>query len=190
MANLGYRIYGHYRSAYETVPIAPAANAVLLSCRWADPKKLFILERLTCGVSVASAVTPQRIDPIGATVQRQYTASETTGFTSFLPTGLSGRAHVNFAAPQLNQLAAANIAAGISGGTRVGDAFGHAAIALPNLAAVGSGELMADFFEYGTTETFPLVLSVNEGLIVSWGATALATGTVTFTFGVEWAEGE
>lgn len=190
MANLGYRIYGHYRSVYESVPIAPAANAVLLSARWADPKKLCILERLAMGVSVASAVTPQRVDPVGATVQRQYTAPETTGLTSFLPTGLSGRAHVNFAAPQLNQLAVASIAAGISGGTRVADAFSHAVVALPNLAAIGSGELMADFFEYGTTETFPLVLSANEGLIVSWGATALGTGTVTFTFSVEWAEGE
>ncbi len=186
----GFRRHGHYRASAAQGALAPAANAVLLALRWGDPVKVCILERLSAIVVVASAITAQRIDPLSAVIQRSYTANETTGFTSFLPTGTSGRAHVNMNAPQLAQLCLANLAAGISGGTRVADGVSLGVIALPNLTTIGGGNASdADnFLRYGIGASFPTILSTNEGVTVSWGPTALATGTVAITWVVEWSE--
>ncbi len=187
---LGFRLHGYYRATASTPAIAPAASAILLALRWADPKKLCILERLSASVSVASAVTAQRIDPLYAAVQRAYTLNETTNFNSFLPSGNSNKSFVNFAAPQLAQLCLANAAAGISGGTRVSDAQSFGIYPCPNLAALGSGELKDEFYRYQHGDNFPIILSTNEGVTVSWNSTALATGTVAVSFEVEWAEVE
>jgi hypothetical protein len=105
-----------------------------------------------------------------------------------LPTGLSGRAHVNMNAPQMAQLAVANASAGISGGTRIADGGAHSFVSLAGLGALGGGIPLDDFLRFGVGETFPITLSTNEGITVAWGATALATGSVEVSFIAEWAE--
>lgn len=187
---LGFQRHGHYRVAANTGPsLLPAANAILFSGRWGDPRKICIIESLRVCAVVTAAITAQRIDPLSLTVQRSYTANESAGFTSsIVPTGLTGRAHVNMNAPQIAQLAVANASAGISGGTRVADGSAISFVNLAGLGALGSGIPFDDFLKFGVGETFPITLSTNEGITVAWGATALATGSVEVSFIVEWAE--
>ena len=59
---------------------------------------------------------------------------------------------------------------------------------LNGLGAAGTATQMDDFVRADQFGMHPLVLSTNEGITVSWGATALATGLATFTIIVSWAE--
>ena len=182
----GHRLHGHYR-AHGGVGLIPNANIILMSMRWADPHKFCIIERLSVSVTVSVAVTAQHIWPLLATFQRQYTANETVNVSSFLPTSGGGRAFLPMAPPSVTQLVYANAAAGISGGTRVADDQAFGRVPMFGIGALGTG-VFGDFLDYGNREQFPLILSLNEGFTVSWGALPLSTGTIVFNFGVEWAE--
>jgi hypothetical protein len=185
---LGGQILGHYRVAATTAAILPSANAVLFNFRWADPSRFAVIMRLSAAVSVVTAVTPQRTDPLLSTVQRIYTVSETTNATSVLPTQNTGKARVNMGTTLATQIAVTSAAAGLTGGTKTADAQAFGALALTNLGAIGTGVLQDDFVRFDELGMHPLVLSANEGITVSWGATALATGTVEVTVMCSWAE--
>jgi hypothetical protein len=184
---IGNKLHGHYRAQGVTVAGLFGANAILLSARWADTHRLCVIERVRVAALVTAAITGQRIDPLTLSVQRGYTANESAGFASFLPTGISGRSFLAHAASSLAQLAVASAVAGISGGTRNADQSPIGQVALPNLAAVGSG-LADDFFCFDSRSTHPLTLSKDEGFAVSFGGTALATGALLFAFIIDWAE--
>jgi hypothetical protein len=185
---LSGQILGHYRASASTAVIAPAANAALLSLRWADPSRYFVLMRASASVTVATAVTPQRTDPISLTIQRGYTASETTNITAVALTNNTGKARVNMGSSLVTQLAVASAAAGISGGTKNSDNTPAATLGLTNLGALGTGFNTDDLVRYDQLGSHPIVLSANEGFTISWGATALATGTATVNFVLTWAE--
>jgi len=185
----GYLLHGHYRVQGLACDLfAPPANTYLLAMRWADPHRFCILERLSVIVSVKTAITAQRLDPLIATFQRQYTVGESGGgAVSILPTGVSGRAFLGMPGPTLAQLVIAGGSTAFINGTRVADSspFGHDP--LTGLGAIGSG-VSGDFIDYGRHEQFPIIFSLNEGLTVQWPAQALATGQANISFCVEWAE--
>jgi hypothetical protein len=185
---IGGQILGHYRIAGTTAAIAPAGNGVMWNFRWADPSRFAVIMRLSAAVSVVTAVTPQRTDPIVCTIQRQYSASETVNVTSLTPTANTGKARVNMGTSLVSQIAVASAAAGLSGGTKTADAQAVSALAMVNLGAIGSGALQDDLIRYDQLGMHPLVLSTNEGITLSWGATTLATGTVEITVICAWAE--
>src|SRR5207245_8784155 len=111
----GFRSHGQYRSVGSWQQVTPGAGIILMAMRWADPHKFCIVQRLNVNVQVTGAITPQRIDPLLLTVQRQYTVAESVNVASFLPSGVSGRSFTGFAPPSLAQLVSANGVAGISG---------------------------------------------------------------------------
>src|SRR6266403_3093546 len=186
---LAGQILGHYRVAASTTAALQSANSIQLSMRWADPSRYFVLQRLSAGLTFVTTVTAQRLDPLILTVQRSYTANETTNATSILPSGNTGKARVNMGTTLVTQLAVASAAAGISGGTRTAD--GQAASSLtfnPTYGATNSGGAPTDdLIRYDQLGMHPLVFSVNEGFTVAWGPTALGTGTATINFIISWA---
>lgn len=194
---------GHYRAYATTSAIAPAANAVLANVRWvATPTvtttqppttgpQVMVILRVAVQVAVVTAVTAQRIDPLVGIVQRAYTASETTNATAVTLTTNNAKMNTKFPTPTVTQFAVANLAAGITGGTSTADAnpFGIAAINGTTLVGIGTGSNVIDLYRHDVAQgEYPLVHATNEGFKVQWGATALATGTVEVTVGVEWME--
>jgi hypothetical protein len=186
------QILGHYRVAATTAAIAPAANAVLANFRWGDLSRYAVIQRASIAISVVTAVTAQRTDPITLTVQRGYTANETTNITTVTPTQNTGKARVNMGSSLVSQIGVASLAAGISGGVRTADVQAESALAVvgsgAGLTVIGSGQPMDDLIRYDQITMHPLTLSANEGFLVQWGPTALATGTVEITVVLAWSE--
>jgi hypothetical protein len=182
------QVLGHFEVAGTTTAAAPTANSILFSLRWADPSRFFVLQRLSAFISVVTAVTAQRVDPMVATIQRAYTASETTNAGSILPTANSNKRRVSMGSTLVTQMAVATAAAGISGGTKTADAFPFASLPVPSIVAIGSGTPQDDFIRADQLNFHPLTLSNNEGITVAWGGTTLATGTVEVSFVIGWAE--
>lgn len=181
---------GHYRVFVQLAAIAPAANAVLAALRWTDSTNYLALLRAWVTVTVATAVTAQRTDPLVLTTARGYTIAETTNATAVaLPGTTNQKMRSSMGASITGSLLVANAAAGLTGGTKTSDAnpigaagFGNG----PAIVAVGTG-MQAPLFDLGPY-SHPNVLGTNEGILVSWGTTALATGTVVVGVGFELAE--
>lgn len=203
------QILGHYRAYAATSAIAPAANAVLASVRWvaaASPgaapgssvtvnpqPQFFVPLRITAAVTVVTAVTAQRQDPLAVFAARAYTVSETTNTAAFTLTGNNAKMATAFGTSQFNtagQMAVTNNAAGNTGGTSTADTQAFGSAGLP-VALVGLGIATATLDLYRADvvhHEHPLTLATNEGFKLQWGPTALATGTVIVTVGFEWME--
>ena len=182
------QVLGHYRATASTAAIAPAASSALFNFRWGDASRFCILQRLSVSVTVITAVTAQRTDPIFGIVQRAYTANETTNVTAVTVSGNTGKARTNMGSSLVSQIGVASAAAGISGGTKTGDGTGFSSAALTGLGALGTGLLTTELIVADPSTFHPIVFGPNEGFILTWGATALATGTVTVNVSLGWAE--
>lgn len=184
------KVLGHYSEFVQTVAIAPAANAVLGLLRWPDPTNFCVPLRIYTCVTVATVVTAQRTDPLVLVPTRGYTIAETTNLTAVVLSANNQKLRTNMGS-SLAQIGMASAAAGMSGGTKTNDvnAMGAAAFgAGPALAALGTGLAITDLYKLDVTARHPLVLANNEGFLLNWGPTALATGTVTVGLGIDWAE--
>src|SRR5262245_30253214 len=72
---------GHYRCRHRSGAIAPVGNAVMATFRWTDPTNECLITRIEVRITVATAVTAQRTDPITATIRRAYTTFEDTNLS-------------------------------------------------------------------------------------------------------------
>jgi hypothetical protein len=187
--NVQGRILGHYRAVAVTTAAAPAANSVLAALRWTDPASYLVLLRARCFITVVTAVTAQRNDPLVLTVARSYTARDATNATAVVISGNNQKARSNMGSSLVANLDVASAAAGLTGGTKTVDANPHYSVnigasGLVGLGTNGGGEFMNAENNY----LHPIVLGANEGILVDWGATILSTGTVTATVELAWAE--
>ena len=198
-------VNGHYRAYGTTSAIAPNANAVLAAVRWVaaaatnapeypnQAPLVMVPLRISVQTTVVTAVTAQRNDAIAAFVQRSYTVSETTNVSAFTLSGNNAKMATGFGTSQFNtagQMAVTSNAAGCTGGTKTGDTQPFGVAGFPAaLGAIGTGTGTLDLYRADIIHGMhPLTLATNEGFTVQWGATALASGTVTVTVGVEWME--
>lgn len=181
------RILGHYRAIGSTVAGLLAANAVLGAFRYTDPSSFAVITRMSASVTVATAVTAQRTDPITMTVARAYTAMDATNATVVNLTGNNNKMRTLMGTSNA-QFNVTSAVAGLSGGTKTLDSGPMEHMSLQNLVAIGSGMPVTDLYNILHLGAHPLVLANNEGFIVSWGATALATGTAYVTIAIDWCE--
>lgn len=186
---------GHYAQAATMAAIAPAANANLAAFRWVDPTNFVILLRLWFSIQVVTAVTAQRVDALLAFTARGYSVRDLTNATSVVIVGNSGKMRTTPMGSSIMGVSGnfdvASAAAGLTGGTKTVDAnpFGFAGLSGPSaIVGLGTGVLNTDLYKGDKNGNHPPMLNTQEGLLVQWGATALATGTITMTIGVEWAE--
>lgn len=190
---------GHYRVVGSTSAIAPSANAALCDVQWkptatAGNVTLMIVTRISVTVAVATAVTAQRVDPLVGVVLRSYTGINSTNASALTLTTNNAKMRTAFPTTQFGttgQIALASAAAGISGGTSTADAnsFGIAGIDATQLVAVGTGTPTFDLYRHDVHQgEYPLILASQEGFQVKWGPTALATGTVVVSVGIDWVE--
>lgn len=187
------KVLGHYSAVGTTAAAAFAANSNLAAFRFTDPTNFAVILRVWVSAQVVTAVTAQRVDALNLFVARGYTARDATNATA-----------ISFANPNTNKLRStmgttlmtagnfdvASAAAGVSAGTKTVDANPVSFLGLSGSAAiagVGTGA-SGDLYKWDRLGQHPITLSQNEGILVQWGATALATGTATLTVGIEWAE--
>jgi hypothetical protein len=190
---------GFYRAYAETAAIAPAANAIMAAFRFADIKNFATILRVWLTVNVATAVTAQRTDPMRLFFARAYTVRDSTNATAVAISAAmqkmrTGELDSLLATAAGGNFDVANAAAGLTGGTKTVDTnpMGAKGFSQQALAALGTG-MEGDIYVGAPQGSHPFVLlppvpGSGEGLLVQWGATALATGTVTVGVGVEWAE--
>lgn len=186
---------GSYSLVATTSAVAFGASANLFAMRWADPTFLLLLKRLKVSVQVVTAITAQRVDALLAYVARGYTARDGTNATAItIATGSQAQKKQNRMGNTLFGLSGnidvASAAAGVSGGTKTLDPAPFAMMGLSRNAAIaGLGTGVADdLYRYDGMNQHPLILGANEGILIQWGATALATGTATLTVEAEWDE--
>lgn len=186
---MGGKVGGHYRAFAYTSAIAPSANVVLANLRATDPGLLIVVTRVSVVVTVATAVTAQRNDPIGMFIARNYTVEETTNATAATLTGLNARLRSTIMSGPTATVRTTSNAAGMTGGTKTVDS-NAVGLAGPNQALVGlgTGWPAQDIFQNEANGAHPIVLQQSEGLVMQWGATTLATGTVVVGVGFCWAE--
>lgn len=183
------KVLGHYRAVGTTSAAAFSANVHLAALRWTDPTNWLVLLRCRAWITVATAVTAQRNDPIVLNVARGYTARDGTGANAVTITGNNAKSRTQMASSLAANLDVTSAAGGLTGGTKTVDAAPHYSVGiggsgLVGLGTNGGGELTNAENNY----LHPIVLGTNEGILVTWGPTALATGTVTATVEFAWAE--
>lgn len=192
---LGYtnfqgKILGHYRAVATTSAAAFTSGVNLAALRWTDANNFLVLLRARLWVTVVTAVTAQRVDPFVLTVARAYTARDGTGATVVAISGNTQKARSNMASSLVANLDVTSAAGGLTGGTKTVDTNPHYSIGLQANAGLvgigtnGGGELTNAENNY----LHPIVLGANEGILVQWGATTLATGTVAVMVELGWAE--
>jgi hypothetical protein len=186
-------VLGHYRAVGFTSAIAPAANSNLAAFRWTDVSRLGVLTRISASIAVVTAVTAQRVDPLAAFIVRVYTARDVTNATSVAFTASKSQTmRTSMGSSIVGNIDVSNLAAGLTGGTKLVDTnpIGH--LGLSGTAAIvglGTGVFKGDIFKADIANgEHPIVLASNEGVLIQWGATALATGTVIATIEFVWAE--
>lgn len=185
------RVLGHYRAAGYTAAALFTAAVNLANMRFTDNASFCVPLRIRVAAAVAAAVTAQRLDPLGLLVARAYTAQETTNLTALTLTGNNAKMRTTPMGTPNATIGVANLAAGLTGGTRTIDAnpIGIASLSGAGaIAGLGTGLPTTEIYSAVAAGTHPLVLAANEGLLLQWGATALATGTVVVGLEVEWAE--
>jgi hypothetical protein len=191
----GTKYLGHYAQVGTISAIAPAANSVLGAFRWADPSNFALLMRVWFSLQVVTAVTAQRLDALLMFIARAYTVRDATNATSIAIAGNAGKMRTTPMGTSLlstsGNFDVASAAAGLSGGTKTSDANPMGSGGLSGSGAVaglGTGVPNTDLYKGDKHGNHPQMLGTQEGFLVQWGATALATGTITLTIGVEWAE--
>lgn len=183
------QLLGHYTVVGTTSAIAPAANSSLFAFRWTDASRLALIQSVWVGLSVVTAITAQRTDPIVMTMARAYTARDATNATALTMTGNNAKMATKMGTSLVGNIDVSNLAAGLTGGTKTLDANPVSFYNLINLVAIGSGQPTQEVFGPNTGDgEHPALLAQNEGFVLNWGATALATGTVEVTVKVRWAE--
>jgi len=185
------QILGHYRwSGTIAAQTLTTAGAVLMAARWADSSRFCVVQRLSMGLNVTSALTAAAgIGPFVTTVQRAYTARETTNISANLvPTGNSGKARILMGSSLLDSIFLSTAAAGISGGTRTADAQPISSLSWSSGLAAAAGQPMDDFVRYDQLSMHPLVLSQNEGFTVASPTPTPTAGIAVINFVMAWAE--
>jgi hypothetical protein len=183
------RVLGHYRWSSFAAPQAWAGGAYLGGFRYTDASSLAVLLRVFVNVTVATAITAQRVDPINLVQARSYTAAETTNANTTTITGANQRARTASMGTSNAVLQMATAAAGMTGGTRTLDANGASIAPLSGLTALGSATPNIDLYKWDKSGAdHPYALAANEGVLIQWGGTGLATGSALIGIGYEWAE--
>jgi hypothetical protein len=181
------KILGHYRAYANGFVGVINANVIMANFRWTDPTNFAIITRIWAGVSVVTAVTAQRIDPMSFSIARGYSANDGTGATAATISGNNQKNRTNMGSSLVTNIGILSAATGLTGGTSTKDANPEGMLVLPGIGALGTAT-SGDLYKWDKNGEYPLVLANSEGILINWGATTIATGTVVPSIGFEWAE--
>ncbi len=184
---------GHYRLSCRTTGLTTtqASLVPIFSLRWTDPVHYFVLLDFKIGVGVNTAYTTAQIIDAYLYVARQYTVADTTNTTAVaVPSGNMAKMR-DFGGSQMSSSSVSSIlvanTAGMTGSTRTLDTQPIGASVLSCAAALGSGA-ESQLYSCNFGNDHPLVLGVNEGLVVTIFTAIVTPGTSQYYFNLRWAE--
>ena len=192
--------YGVAQASGATVSLAAAAHTAAL--RWTDATHYLVLMRLRVGYSVTGAITTSTPMDLQGVIVRGFTVDFTTNATVINMGTVSNtnKFRQNFGASLLGtkgpEIATT---AAMSGQTLTADTAPFAMASYQGLVAVtatgtavaapaGAAAPMQDLYKWDVLGGHPIVLSVNEGIVVQPVTAGPATGSVKYYVQWEWAE--
>jgi hypothetical protein len=156
--------------------------------RWADPTAFFVLLRLAVGAGLTAAFTTGQFLDFEAILARAYTVNATAG-TQITPSPGSQRMRTATMAPSLlaseGEIRVATAAA-ITAGTQTLDSAGFAYGQIPGNAAGAAGSI--ELYNWRELGKHPIVLAMNEGIVVRMPTVMSAAGVGKAGITMEWAE--
>ena len=204
-ANSG-RVLGHYAVAQRSGELVATIGALghLGSIRWAVDDAYLVLLRLKVGWSISAAVTTAVEMNMRAIIARGFSVDFTTAATAInMATVPKTNAMRNSMGSSLMGTAGPRIATTTvqSGQTLTADSAPFAMCVWSSryptnstgtavAQAVGDAGLMQTLYEYTALAQHPVVLSLNEGVIVQPVTAGPASGTFALYTQWEWAEVE
>lgn len=175
---------GHYRAAVVSgLTTVLAANDRILSLRWAQSDRLFVLKRLIVQASVQTVFGTAQENAVDLVKLTGFTAPDTGGTAVVLGGGYKlAPFYGNSEIADLRVSGATALGAGTS---TVDSIQGRSALNLANtLGAAAESKL----YDHKAGVGSPLTLSPNEGFNVRIAITQGAAGVIRFVFTIEWAE--
>lgn len=181
--------YGHYRLSTVTgATVSLTAADPILSFRWTNEDANMVLLRITAAGAILTDITTAVALPLEAVVARSFTASDSAG--TAITVGAFQKTRTDMGSSRVADARVATTGK-LTAGTRTLDTygFGGANIACgPTVTNAGSVSLPVDLYNALIPGSHPVVLEANEGFIVRVPIAANTSGSVRYTFTVEWAE--
>ena len=200
------RVLGHYAVAQRSGELAATIGALghLASMRWTSDDAFCVLMRLKVGWSISAAVTTAVEMNLRAIIARGFTVDFTTAATAInMATVMSTNAMRKTMGGSLMGVSGPRISttAVQSGQTLTADSAPIGMVVWPSryptnstgtavAQAVGDAGMMQTLYECTAPYQHPVVLSMNEGVIVQPVTAGPASGTFAIYTQWEWAEVE
>ncbi len=182
---------GHYRLGCRTTNMGATlgANGCLFSLRWTDPVHFFVLLDFKIGFGNTAFSAAQILDAY-LYVARGFTAVDSgqTQITSPVQNMAKMRdsGGAQMGTSLVNQIWVANTAA-ITAGTRTLDTQPIGSAVFGNANTLGNA-YESQLYSCNFGNDHPLILGVNEGLVINALTAYAGTGTVQYYFNLRWAE--
>lgn len=182
----GTNIGGHYRRSLTTGNTTVlAAGAGLLSMRWTEPDRSFVLSRLKVAAVIVTAFGTAQEVGVDLVRVSNFTAADSAGTASTM--GSEGKKGPNMGNSLIGDLRVAP-AAGLTNGTGSAEATALSSLTLPigNVAGAAAEGILFDTLP-GVES--PFILSrAPEGFRVRVKTLQGAAGVLYFTFTMDWME--
>lgn len=185
---------GRYSIAMATGQIVAtgAADALIFACRWTDPAKRALIERLSVNAVVTGTITTAVPYDLAAYFASSFSVAPTTDILAATLTGRNNaRRTAGVDATLMNGIwVLTTAAAGITGQTFTLDSQPLARISGATGTAIGSqffgAGMPAKLLDYKNDEE--VVLGVNEGIAIRAPLAGPATGTFRVAVNMDWRE--
>jgi len=187
-----YGTLGYYRSANVSGAITATLGAAsnLWTLRGTNASNLCIVQNVQMIAYVASTITTSVAFIAELFIARSYTANATGG-TSYVPASGQQKMKTSMGNSLMGDLQICGTS-GLSAGTwtldnqPIGYAEGNSGTTTGTVF-FGNGN-NGVLYKQDTTNTYPIVLAQNEGLVIQNVLAGPATGTFTIGVAVEWGE--
>lgn len=169
-----------------TMAAGLAANSPIYSFRWGSASGLAVIRSVYLSAGNAGTAFAAGIGTFKMLVARSFTVADTGG-TAITLTGNNAKMRTTMATTLLSDARIASTAT-LTAGTRTLDTTSIGCITVP-VSTTASTTLLSPgtkIFDAGSSQEYPLILSQNEGFVIT--ASVPATGTWSFAVNVEWDE--
>jgi hypothetical protein len=182
---------GIYSIGAETGAVAAtlAADSPLFSFRWGNRDNFAVLDYVAVSVAVSGAITTALVTGLEIVPARAFTASDSGG-TALTPAGASNndqKLKTNFSTSLVTDIRIATTGT-LTAGTRTLDPFSIAQVLFGTGTAVGTTMLANTVLFDRSTNSYPFVMSQDEGFIIANPLAGPADGTFRVSVTVRWTE--
>jgi hypothetical protein len=184
---LGSNVGGQYRQAWTTgATTLIAAGGAMLSVRWANPDRAFIINRVRVGVTVGTVFGAAQEVSCDLCRVTNMVNPDTGGTT--LTVGESGRKGRSNMMPTVIADLRISAAAALAAGAGNIEETAMCATLMGGLLNVAGSMSMQTLFDMEAGHEGPIVMLRNEGFRIRNRTLMGAAGVLVWTFELDWSE--